>query len=116
MKAIVTVVEKISSEAHIDIPDGLAELGIRQHVVDHYNSGEMLALLNIFHVDFESISVHIGKKPQITWQPGKPWSPKRPYYFCKLGRFALTLLTDTEQNLTRTEVYFGHQKQLIYTS
>ncbi|MFN6453987.1 MAG: hypothetical protein RM022_017515 [Nostoc sp. EfeVER01] len=116
MKAIVTVVEKISSEAHIDIPEGLAELGIRQHVVDHYNSGEMLALMNIFHVDFESISVHIGKKPQITWQPGKPWSPKRPYYFCKLGRFTLTLLTDTEQNLTRTEVYFGHQKQLIYTS
>ena len=76
----------------------------------------MLALLNIFHVDFESISVHIGKKPQITWQPGKPWSSKRPYYFCKLGRFTLTLLTDTEQNLTRTAVYFGHHKQLIYTS
>ena len=76
----------------------------------------MLALLNIFHVDFESISVHIGKKPQITWQPGKSWSPKRPYYFCKLGRFTLTLLTDTEQNLIRTEVYFGHHKQLIYTS
>ncbi|OYD86760.1 hypothetical protein CDG77_33245 [Nostoc sp. 'Peltigera membranacea cyanobiont' 213] len=116
MKAIVTVVEKISSEAHIDIPEGLAELGIRQHVVDHYNSGEMLPLLNIFHVDFESMSVHIGKKLQITWQPGKPWSSKRPYYFCKLGRFTLTLLTDTEQNLTRTEVYFGHYKQLIYTS
>lgn len=62
MKAIVTVVEKILSEAHIDIPEGLAELGIRQHVVDHYNSGEMLPLLNIFHVDFESMSVHIGKK------------------------------------------------------
>jgi hypothetical protein len=116
MKAIVTVVEKISSEAHIDIPEGLAELGIRQHVVDHYNSGEMLPLLNIFHVDFESISAHIDSKPYINWQPGKSWSPKRPYYFCKLGRFTLTLLTDTEQNLTRTEVYFGHDKQLIYTS
>ena len=116
MKAIVTVVEKISSEAHINIPDGLAELGIKQHVVDHYNSGKMLTDMNIFQVDFESISVHIGKKPQITWQPGKSWSPKRPYYFCKLGTFTLTLLTDTEQNLTFTEVYFGHHKQLIYTS
>ncbi|WP_375467206.1 hypothetical protein [uncultured Nostoc sp.] len=115
MKAIVTVVEKISSEAHIDIPEGLAELSIRQHVVDHYNSGEMLPLLNIFHVDFESISVHIGKKLQITWHQGNPCD-RRQYYFCKLGRFTLTLLTDTEQNLTRTEVYFGHHKQLIYTS
>ncbi|MDF5740184.1 hypothetical protein [Nostoc sp. S13] len=57
MKAIVTVVEKISSEAHIDIPEGLAEPGIKQHVVDHYNSGEMLPLLNIFHVNFESIGL-----------------------------------------------------------
>ncbi|MHC5747024.1 MAG: hypothetical protein ACYTXT_35105 [Nostoc sp.] len=72
--------------------------------------------LNIYQVDFESISVHIGKKPQITWQPGKSWIPKRPYYFCKLGRFTLTLLTDIEQNLTRTEVYFGHHKQVIYIS
>jgi hypothetical protein len=115
MKAIVTVVEKITSEAHIDIPDGLTESGIRQHVVDHYNSGEMLPLLNIFHVDFESISVHIDSKPYITWHQSNPYD-HRQYYFCKLGRFTLTLLTDTEQNLTRTEVYFGHHKQLIYTS
>ncbi|MEH2118416.1 hypothetical protein [Nostoc sp.] len=118
MKAIVTVVEKISSEAHIDIPDGLAESGIRQQVLDHYNSGKMLALLNIFLFCFESISVHIGKKTKITWQPGKSWSLKRPYYFCKIGRFTLTLLTDTEQNLTRTQVYFGYinGNQPIYTS
>ena len=116
MKVIVTLVEKITSEAHINIPDGLSKAAIKQHITDRYNSGEMQADLNIYQVDFESISVHIGKKPQITWQPGKSWIPKRPYYFCKLGRFTLTLLTDTEQNLTRTEVYFGHHKQLIYTS
>jgi hypothetical protein len=115
MKAIVTVVEKITSEAHINIPDSLAVTAIKQHIVDRYNSGEMLALLNIFHVDFESISVHIDSKPYITWHQGNPCD-RRQYYFCKLGRFTLTLLTDTEQNLTRTEVYFGHQKQLIYTS
>ncbi|MBD0388625.1 MAG: hypothetical protein ICV54_19510 [Nostoc sp. C3-bin3] len=116
MKAIVTVVEKITSEAHIDIPEGLEQYAIKQHIVDRYNSGEMLTQMNIYHVDFESISAHIGKKSQITWQPGKSWSLKRPYYFCKLGRFTLTLLTDTEQNLTRTEAYLGNSQQLIYTS
>jgi hypothetical protein len=34
MKAIVTVVEKLTSEAHINIPDGLSEPEIRQHIVD----------------------------------------------------------------------------------
>jgi hypothetical protein len=115
MKAIVTVVEKITSEAHINIPDGLAVTAIKQHITDRYNSGEMLTEMNIFHVDFESISAHIDSKPYITWHQGNPCD-RRQYYFCKLGRFTLTLLTDTEQNLTRTEVYFGHYKQLIYTS
>ncbi|WP_341532158.1 hypothetical protein WKK05_40050 (plasmid) [Nostoc sp. UHCC 0302] len=62
MKVIVTLVEKISSQAHIDIPDGLTEPAIRQHIVDRYNSGEMLTDLNIFHVDFESISAKIVKQ------------------------------------------------------
>ncbi|MHC5853851.1 hypothetical protein [Nostoc sp.] len=115
MKAIVTVVEKITSEAHINIPDGLAVTAIKQHITDRYNSGELLTEMNIFHVDFESISAHIDSKPYITWHQGNPCD-RRQYYFCKLGRFTLTLLTDTEQNLTRTEVYFGHHKQLIYTS
>jgi hypothetical protein len=75
----------------------------------------MQADLNIYQVDFESISAHIGSKPYITWHQGNPCA-NRQYYFCKLGRFSITLLTDTEQNLTRTEVYFGHHKQLIYTS
>jgi hypothetical protein len=40
MRVIVTVVEKITSEAHIDIPDGLNKSAIRQHIVDRYNTGE----------------------------------------------------------------------------
>ena len=62
MKVIVTLVETISSQAHIDIPDGLSEPAIKQHIVDRYNSGEILTDLNIFHVDFESISAKIIKQ------------------------------------------------------
>ncbi len=39
MKVIVTVVEKIISEAHIYIPDGLNQSTIKQHIVDRYNTG-----------------------------------------------------------------------------
>ncbi|AUB44275.1 hypothetical protein COO91_10498 (plasmid) [Nostoc flagelliforme CCNUN1] len=59
MRAIVTVVEKIISEAHIDIPDELSESAIKQHIVDRYNTGEMQTEMNIFQVDFESISARI---------------------------------------------------------
>lgn len=59
MKVIVTVVEKITSEAHIDIPDGLNKSAIKQHIVDRYNTGEMSTEMNIFQVDFESISARI---------------------------------------------------------
>ena len=59
MKFIVTVIEKIISEAHIDIPDGLNKLAIKQHILDRYNSGEMVTDMNIFQVDFESISARI---------------------------------------------------------
>ncbi|MBE9036030.1 hypothetical protein [aff. Roholtiella sp. LEGE 12411] len=61
MKAVITVVEKVTSEAHIDIPDGLSEPEIRQHIVDLYNSGEMQFDMNIFQADFESISAKIIK-------------------------------------------------------
>ncbi|WGV29132.1 hypothetical protein [Halotia branconii] len=64
MKAIVTVVEKLTSEAHIHIPDGLSEPEIRQHIVDRYNSGEMHFDMNIFQADFESISAKIIKDQQ----------------------------------------------------
>jgi hypothetical protein len=40
MKIIVTVVEKITSEAHIDIPDALSNSAIKQYIVDRYNRGE----------------------------------------------------------------------------
>ncbi|MCC5669812.1 hypothetical protein LC653_39910 [Nostoc sp. CHAB 5784] len=59
MKVIVTVVEKITSEAHIDIPDGLNKSAIKQHIVDRYNTGVMQTEMNIFQVDFESISARI---------------------------------------------------------
>ncbi|MBD2535798.1 hypothetical protein H6G97_43180 [Nostoc flagelliforme FACHB-838] len=59
MRVIVTVVEKITSEAHIDIPDGLNQSVIKQHIVDRYNTGEMSTEMNIFQVDFESISARI---------------------------------------------------------
>jgi hypothetical protein len=62
MKVIVTVVEKITSVANLDIPDGLDEPAIRQHITDLYNSGEMLTDLNIFQVDFESITARIVKE------------------------------------------------------
>jgi hypothetical protein len=59
MKVIVTVVEKITSEEHIDIPDELNQSAIKQHIVDRYNTGEMSTYMNIFQVDFESISAQI---------------------------------------------------------
>ena len=59
MKVIVQVVEKVYQEAHIDIPDGLTEGSIRQHIVGLYNSGEITPDLNIFQVDFVSISATI---------------------------------------------------------
>ncbi|MHC5863232.1 hypothetical protein [Nostoc sp.] len=62
MRVIVRVTEKITSEAHINIPDGLSEAGIKQHIVDRYNSGEMLTEMNIFQVDFESISALVIKQ------------------------------------------------------
>ncbi|YAF99005.1 MAG: hypothetical protein AB3A66_28835 (plasmid) [Nodularia sp. CChRGM 3473] len=62
MKVIVQVIEKIHSEAHINIPDGLSQDAIKQHIVDLYNSGEIATDFNIFHVDFESISAHIVKQ------------------------------------------------------
>ncbi|MCC5667206.1 hypothetical protein LC653_25795 [Nostoc sp. CHAB 5784] len=62
MKVIVTVVEKIISEAHIDIPHGLNKLAIKQHIVDRYNTGVMSTDMNIFQVDFESISARIVRE------------------------------------------------------
>ena len=59
MKVIVTVVDKITSEAHLNIPDGLSNSAIKQYITDLYNSGEMLIDLNIAQVEFESISARI---------------------------------------------------------
>ncbi|MEJ1930861.1 hypothetical protein WDZ92_11415 [Nostoc sp. NIES-2111] len=59
MKVIVQVVEKVISEAHIYIPDELSPDAIKQYITDRYNSGELTPDLNIFQVDFESISATI---------------------------------------------------------
>ncbi|MBD2249510.1 hypothetical protein [Nostoc sp. FACHB-888] len=66
MKVIVTVVERIISKAHIDIPDGLNQSAIKQHIVDRYNTGEMSTDMNIFQVDFESISARIIQEQSST--------------------------------------------------
>ncbi|MCC5619347.1 hypothetical protein LC605_30635 [Nostoc sp. CHAB 5836] len=62
MKVIVTVVDKIISEAQLNIPDGLSESTIKQHITDLYNSGSMLIDLKIAQVEFESISAQILKE------------------------------------------------------
>jgi len=41
---------------------GLSKAAIKQHITDRYNSGEMQADLNIYQVDFESISAKIVKQ------------------------------------------------------
>jgi len=64
MRIIVQLVEKIYQEAHITIPDGLTEDAIKQHITDRYNSGEITPDLNIFQVDFVSISATIVQQPQ----------------------------------------------------
>lgn len=66
MRVIVTVVEKIVSEAHLNIPDGLDESAIKQHIVDRYNTGEILTDMNIFQVNFESISARIVQEHSST--------------------------------------------------
>ncbi|MDZ8261956.1 hypothetical protein [Nostoc sp. ChiQUE01b] len=55
----IQVVQKIYQEAHIDITNMFCEDAIKQHIVDLYNSGEITPDLNIFQVDFESISATI---------------------------------------------------------
>ncbi|BAT56815.1 hypothetical protein NOS3756_58270 (plasmid) [Nostoc sp. NIES-3756] len=59
MKVIVTVVEQIISEAHVDIPDGLTQEAIKEEIVSRYNSGQMQTDFNITQVDFVSISAQI---------------------------------------------------------
>ncbi|BBD63305.1 hypothetical protein NIES2109_61550 (plasmid) [Nostoc sp. HK-01] len=59
MRIILQVVEKIVSEAHINIPDMFCQDTIKQHIVELYNSGAITTDLNICQVDFESISATI---------------------------------------------------------
>ncbi|MEJ1929109.1 hypothetical protein WDZ92_02385 [Nostoc sp. NIES-2111] len=70
MKVIVTVVEQIISEAHVDIPDGLTQEAIRQEIAARYNTGQMQTDFNIAQVDFISISAQIltteSKESEVT--------------------------------------------------
>jgi hypothetical protein len=59
MKVIVTVVEQIISEAHVDIPDGLTQEAIREEIVSRYNTGQMQTDFNIAQIDFVSISAQV---------------------------------------------------------
>ncbi|MBD2255881.1 hypothetical protein [Nostoc parmelioides] len=61
MKIIITVVEQIISEAHVNIPDGLTQEVIKEEIVARYNSGQMATDFNIAQVDFVSISAKILK-------------------------------------------------------
>lgn len=65
MKVVVQIVEKVVSEAHIYLPDGLTEEAIKQVITDRYNSGEMTPDLNIFQVDFESISANYYQRAKV---------------------------------------------------
>lgn len=56
----------MKSEAHIYIPDGLSQDAIKQYITDRYNSGELTPDLNIFQVDFESISAQIVRPSEET--------------------------------------------------
>ncbi|MBD2616335.1 hypothetical protein H6G94_34750 [Nostoc punctiforme FACHB-252] len=55
----IQVVQKIYQEAHIDIPDMFCKDTMKQHIVDLYNSGEIIPDLNIFQIEFDSISATI---------------------------------------------------------
>jgi hypothetical protein len=59
MKVIVTVVETITSEAHVYIPDELTQEAIKQEIVARYNTGQMQTDFNITQVDFVSISAQV---------------------------------------------------------
>jgi hypothetical protein len=66
MKVIVQIVEKVHQEAHIYIPDGMSPDAIKQYITDRYNSGELTPDLNIFQVNFESISATIVNNQNLT--------------------------------------------------
>jgi hypothetical protein len=66
MLVIVTVVKQVTTEAHINIPNGLSESAIKQHITDLYNSEEIQHCFEICDVKFESISATIVKQQDFT--------------------------------------------------
>lgn len=59
MKIIVTIVETITREAHIYIPDGQSQEAIKQEILDRYNTSQLANSFNITQVNFVSISAQI---------------------------------------------------------
>ncbi len=57
MRIIVTVVEKIVSEAHIDIPDGLNKSAIKQHIVVNTPCGHKYSVVGFANLQGLEISV-----------------------------------------------------------
>jgi hypothetical protein len=66
MRVIVTVVETVTTEADINIPNGLSEIAIKQYITDLYNSEEIQHCFEICDVKFESISATIVKQQDFT--------------------------------------------------
>ncbi|MBW4617444.1 MAG: hypothetical protein KME21_30350 [Desmonostoc vinosum HA7617-LM4] len=62
MRVIVTVVETVTNEVHINIPNGLSKFAIKQHITDLYNSEEIQHCFEIADVKFESISATIVRQ------------------------------------------------------
>jgi hypothetical protein len=66
MLVIVTVVETVTTEAHINIPNGLSKSAIKQHITDLYNSEEIQHCFEISDVKFELISATIVKQENLS--------------------------------------------------
>lgn len=73
--------------------------------------------------EFESIKAESEKELEseeensdIKWSKGSANHKELEYYFCNYGKISITLLADTESNITRIEVYLNlmNQRQLIY--
>ncbi|WP_193199663.1 hypothetical protein [Nostoc sp. MG11] len=66
MLVIVTVIETVTSEAHINIQNGLSEFAIKQHITDLYNSESIQHCFEISDVKFESISATLVRQQDLT--------------------------------------------------
>jgi hypothetical protein len=59
MIVAVQLTQKVLTETHINLPDGLTQETIKQQIFDLYNSGKLALVMNNFHVVFEEINAQI---------------------------------------------------------